>query len=559
MQFRERYRYNPSIDKLGSGGFATVYKAFDTLLEREVALKIFHTSESDRVSLLSELKRMSRLDHPNLIRCLDILSVEVTNVHGLTEQLNIGVMEYANSGSLKEFFDGNKNLEQVKDLLIQVLRGLSYMHVKGMIHRDLKPQNILLSSQDGVLVPKITDFGISKSLSNQTQASSVVMGTIEYMAPEQFNPQRYGIDGRIGTNLDLWSFGILVYEAITGRHLFGEGERNSSSEQVMQAILSFQLPEDIESVAEPFRSVIKRCLVADAKLRARDAGELITLLQKEEKDFVKPTQQSYGGETRVIAKEEKEEAKKPAPKPEVRQPHRVVPSSEPPPRSSSLPPEPSPITYEDRLIGRESAKTNQLKKYLTLAAVIIVIVIGLGYAVTKTKDKHNLASGIATEQKPQIKGEAEWLKEIEEAKKGAPGDKSKLLKLYTACAGEGYAECQYQAAMLLLERKRYADVMALATKAGDQKHTKALSLLAYLYYTGAGVDKSIQKARELYQQAADGGNSVACLMLGRMYLTGETVAKDPATAKDYFQKAVDAGDDKEGVQQARTELAKLSK
>ncbi|CAN5153602.1 hypothetical protein BH09BAC2_BH09BAC2_17430 [soil metagenome] len=219
MNFRERYKYNPAKDVLGSGGFATVYKAFDTLLERDVALKMFHTSESDKVNILSELKKMSKLDHQNLIRCYDILNVEVTNIHGLPEKLSVGVMEYADSGSLKEFIQRNNDLNVTKDLLIQILQGLSYLHSKNIIHRDLKPQNILLSDYDGTLIPKITDFGISKAVSNDNQVSSVIMGTIEYMAPEQFDTEKYGIDGRISTNLDLWSFGILTYEMVTKKHL----------------------------------------------------------------------------------------------------------------------------------------------------------------------------------------------------------------------------------------------------------------------------------------------------------------------------------------------------
>jgi serine/threonine protein kinase len=278
MNFRERYSYDPIKDQLGTGGFATVYKAFDTVLERQVALKIFHTTNNSKVNLLSELKKMSQLDHPNLIRCIDIITTDIVNIHGMTEQLNIGVMEYANNGSLKEFMSGSHDHETYKDLFIQILQGLSYLHNRGMIHRDLKPQNILLSKQGNIIIPKISDFGISKSLNSNNQTSSVLIGSIEFMAPEQFNPGKYGIDGKVSTNLDLWSFGILVYEAISKKHLFGTDDKNNSSEQVMNAILSFSLPPDVEQIPEPFCSVIKSCLVADAKSRVRDAQELISLL-----------------------------------------------------------------------------------------------------------------------------------------------------------------------------------------------------------------------------------------------------------------------------------------
>jgi serine/threonine protein kinase len=304
MNFRERYSYDPIKDQLGSGGFATVYKAFDTVLERQVALKIFHTTSNSKVNLLSELKRMSQLDHPNLIRCIDIITTDIVNIHGMTEQLNIGVMEYANNGSLKEFMSGSHDHETYKDLFIQILQGLSYLHNREMIHRDLKPQNILLSKQGNIIVPKISDFGISKSLNSNNQTSSVLIGSIEFMAPEQFNPVKYGIDGKASTNLDLWSFGILVYETISGKHLFGNGDKNHSSEQVMNAILSFSLPADINSIPEPFCLVIKRCLVADAKSRVKDPQELISLLNNASASSVARRNETNERATVLISKKE---------------------------------------------------------------------------------------------------------------------------------------------------------------------------------------------------------------------------------------------------------------
>jgi serine/threonine protein kinase len=121
-------------------------------------------------------------------------------------------MELANAGDLKDFARANPGSPMLYKLLKDVLLGLEYLHSKGIIHRDLKAQNILLVKQDGVLTAKISDFGISKDTGSGGQSSSMMVGTIEYMAPEQFSPAKYGIDGKVGSNLDLWSFGIMVHE-----------------------------------------------------------------------------------------------------------------------------------------------------------------------------------------------------------------------------------------------------------------------------------------------------------------------------------------------------------
>ena len=186
-------------------------------------------------------------------------------------------MEFLDSGELASFL--KKNPGMLNKLLCDVLSGLSYLHSKGIIHRDLKPQNILIKTENGAPVAKITDFGISKALnSDQTNASALV-GTIEYMAPEQFNPQKYGIQGRIGTNIDIWSFGIMLYELLTGDSLFGSRLGGTTAQQLMSNILTDIPMDKLGRLAQPYREVVEKCLVKDANLRVKDAAELIPLLQ----------------------------------------------------------------------------------------------------------------------------------------------------------------------------------------------------------------------------------------------------------------------------------------
>jgi formylglycine-generating enzyme required for sulfatase activity len=279
MNFKDRYQYNPKTDLLGKGGFSQVFKAYDSLLERVVALKFFYNTDQSKYDILSEIRKIIRLNHPNIAMYYDVTSVETPDFHGDIQLTQVGIMEYINSGEIKTFLEKNSHDPSLlRKLLIDVLHGLEYLHRNGIIHRDLKPANILVHVDEGAPVAKIADFGISKNVDAATGGqSSQVMGTIEYMAPEQFNAARYGLEGKIGTNLDLWSFGIMVYELITGRSLFGVRGTNTGSEQIMNNILSDELPDDIYSLPQPYGDVILACLVKNAAERVRTASEVIGL------------------------------------------------------------------------------------------------------------------------------------------------------------------------------------------------------------------------------------------------------------------------------------------
>lgn len=283
MDFKTRYQYNPKTDLLGRGGFATVYKAHDTLLNRTVALK-FYANTGDKHTLIQEISRAISLEHPNLCRYYDATLQEITNFHGETEKMEIGVMEYLDCGDLKSYCKIHPE-QQIK-LLIDVLKGLSFLHKCGIIHRDLKPANILIKNAEDGPLAKITDFGISKDAETSNTSSSQLMGTIEYMAPEQLSPLKYGLNGKIGTNLDLWSFGVLVYELVAGESMFGGRGGQTSAEQVISNILNDDLIEKgIKYLPEPYFTVLSKCLIKDANQRAQKADELIGFFQREQ-DFI---------------------------------------------------------------------------------------------------------------------------------------------------------------------------------------------------------------------------------------------------------------------------------
>jgi serine/threonine protein kinase/formylglycine-generating enzyme required for sulfatase activity len=277
MEFQKRYEFNPKTDLLGKGGFSRVYKATDMLLERTVALKFFTADASTKYQILSEIKKVIRFEHQNLCKYYDVALLSSENVLGETESIEVGIMEYLDAGDFKTFTKANP--EHIDKLFVDILKGLAYLHKRGIVHRDLKPQNILIKIEDDEPIAKITDFGISKVLKADDNNSTALMGTIEYMAPEQFNPKRYGVGGRITTNLDLWSFGLLVYETMTHEKLFGSRSTGVSAEQVMSNILGDLPLLQSANLKGKYRGVVERCLVKDASQRVQNASELIAIFE----------------------------------------------------------------------------------------------------------------------------------------------------------------------------------------------------------------------------------------------------------------------------------------
>jgi serine/threonine protein kinase len=274
-----RYEYLPATDLIGKGGFSRVYKAFDKKLSRWVALKIYKTGEfSDRYSPIAEIKRVVNLDHPNICRYLDIEEIENENPFGENEKIQVCVMELLDSGNFADYYKANKNPETLKKLIQDILNGLSYLHKNGIIHRDIKPANILIKQTIEGPVAKITDFGISKnSEAENNNSSSALIVSIPYMAPEQLNAKKYGINEKVSFNLDLWSLGVTIYEVATGKVLFKNSDQDNS-EQIMANIMAPELPEKLNDLPEPFKTIVSHCVIKNARERASRAEELMVLL-----------------------------------------------------------------------------------------------------------------------------------------------------------------------------------------------------------------------------------------------------------------------------------------
>ena len=197
------------LEQLGEGGMATVYKAYDSTLDRFVAIKVIRTDQF-APSILDEIlkrfereaKALAKLSHPNIVHVHD---------YGNYEGAPYLVMEYLPSGALKERSGDPVSEQQALRILLPIAQALAYAHEHNIIHRDIKPSNILLTEKG---LPMLSDFGIAKLLENNESASltgaGMTIGTPEYMAPEQWT-------GQSGPQSDIYSLGVVLYELVTGR------------------------------------------------------------------------------------------------------------------------------------------------------------------------------------------------------------------------------------------------------------------------------------------------------------------------------------------------------
>lgn len=201
----DRYRI---IDRLGMGGMAVVYKAYDTRLERDVALKLIRTGsipqeQHERLfkRFEREAKSQAKFSHPNIVPVYD---------YGRVDGIPYLVIEYIPGKTLKERLHKSTNWRRSINYILPIADALAYAHQRGVIHRDVKPANILLDTDDQ---PILTDFGIAKVLeTNEATLTGVGMGvgTPEYMAPEQWQ-------GKASGATDQYALGVVLYELITGK------------------------------------------------------------------------------------------------------------------------------------------------------------------------------------------------------------------------------------------------------------------------------------------------------------------------------------------------------
>jgi len=198
----ERYELRNVV---GTGGMASVYRAYDTLLERNVALKILHEHFSEDDEYVERFRREARaaaqLSHPGIVTVID---------RGEEDGRQFIVFEYVDGETLKELVGrtGPMPIRRVIELGLEIGRAIAFAHEQGLVHRDVKPQNVLLGADERA---KVTDFGIARSLDavGRTETGTV-LGTSHYIAPEQARGER------VDAQTDVYSFGVVLYELLVG-------------------------------------------------------------------------------------------------------------------------------------------------------------------------------------------------------------------------------------------------------------------------------------------------------------------------------------------------------
>ena len=200
------------VNKIGTGGMSDVYKAKDHTLGRFVAIKVLKPEFSEDVNFVTKFRTEAQsaagLEHPNIVNIYDV---------GSENGMHYIVMEYVEGITLKTYIEkkGQLTFKEAVSIAIQVGRGIEAAHNKGIIHRDIKPQNIIISTEGKV---KVTDFGIARAATSNT-ISSDVMGSVHYASPEQAR------NGFVDGKSDIYSLGIVMYEMVTGQAPY-DGENN---------------------------------------------------------------------------------------------------------------------------------------------------------------------------------------------------------------------------------------------------------------------------------------------------------------------------------------------
>jgi serine/threonine protein kinase len=365
-------------ERLGSGGMSNVYKATDRILERTVAVKILAEHLSDDERFVARFRRealaVAKLIHPNIVQVYDT---------GVDEGRHYIVMEYVEGRSGAQILQrqGPVEPEIAAEIGIQACAGLDYAHRRGIIHRDVKPGNLMIVGGPvggGEMTVKLTDFGIARAIEQTriTQVGSVV-GTAAYLAPEQVR----GEEATPAT--DVYALGVVLYQFLTGRLPY---EGSSLAELAVRQQNEKPLPPSTynSEVSETLSAAVLRALEGDPNRRYASADELAQGLRLglEGEDVTLPLEggtaatRVLGGETaatRHLGRDTAQTEYRPAPSPTRR----------PGPRAAAPPPAAAPRAAAPR---KRSAFSRFVRFVMALVALVLVAAI-VAAAVIYTTDK----------------------------------------------------------------------------------------------------------------------------------------------------------------------------
>ncbi|MDD7220287.1 MAG: Stk1 family PASTA domain-containing Ser/Thr kinase [Clostridia bacterium] len=375
----ERYEI---LEKIGTGGMADVYKAKDHKLNRFVAVKVLKSEFREDTTFIkkfrSEAQAAAVLTHPNIVNVFDV---------GDDEGVYYIVMELIEGITLKEYISkkGKLSIKEATSIAIQVSMGLEAAHSHGIVHRDVKPQNIIIS-MDGKV--KVTDFGIARAASSNT-ISSNVMGSVHYSSPEQVR------GGYSDEKSDIYSLGITLYEMVTGRVPF-DGDttvaiaiKHLQEEMVPPSVYTPELPHSLEQI-------ILKCTQKSVDRRYQNMEDVIADLKHSlidpQGDFVKSASVDNDAKTVVISDKELGEIKhmpKQIPRPEAEILEKEI-------NETDYDDEPDEMSYKKRTGKSEKHRKQKKPHYgLTIAALFLGAVVFVAIIILAGR-----ASGLIGKNKP---------------------------------------------------------------------------------------------------------------------------------------------------------------
>jgi tRNA A-37 threonylcarbamoyl transferase component Bud32 len=271
-----RYRLDAQI---GAGGMSTVYRAFDTVLERQVAIKLMHREIAADADQLERFRREARavaqLNHPHVVGVIDAGEApppEEQTGFGEPVAMPYIVFEYVEGETLKERIRrlGRLPIPEAVAYAIEIARALQAAHGRRIVHRDVKPQNVLIDEEG---TAKVTDFGIARSLTEEgLTADGRVLGTTDYVSPEQ------ALGHDVGPQSDLYSLGVVLYEMLTGDVPFhGENQVAVAMKHVREDLPDVQMRRP--QVSSALAAVVDNATAKDLDRRYQDDAELISDLE----------------------------------------------------------------------------------------------------------------------------------------------------------------------------------------------------------------------------------------------------------------------------------------
>src|SRR5947209_5912217 len=277
----DRYKI---ISRLGSGGMADVYCAEDQQLGRKIALKLLHRRFAEDPGFVERFRREAQsaagLQHPNVVSVYD---------RGEYDGTYYIAMEYLPGRTLKQVVRQDAPLDPVRaiDLTLQILKAARFAHRRGVIHRDLKPHNVIVDESDHA---KVTDFGIARAGASDMTETGSIMGTAQYLSPEQAQGHA------VSAGSDLYAIGVVLYELLTGRVPFDADSavtialKHVSEPPVAPRAINPTIPRELEQI-------VLWTLSKNPAQRPRDADQLIDALEKARERIVSGTQ---GHRTAVV-------------------------------------------------------------------------------------------------------------------------------------------------------------------------------------------------------------------------------------------------------------------